>query len=315
MQEDVKEFLENFDIADNALQMRCLNRWNGRDLREKENLAEHTHLVCACSIKLYDFFIVKNEELKNKIDFEYMIRLAMLHDSLELLRGDILSVTKDKVNGLRKQIDDEEELFESHIIGKKDAITSEVVHLADLMACYKFIEYELRFPSGDFSTQVYKSTKRKFDEEYESFCKKYNIPIEKEEHNKNIFVKGYEDDAGIDICLSDSEGFYLSILIRGGYVVGKDNCKTYKHGPILLYDAVIPKKANVVNQPPILEPLATPYNEDVFYTVRYGVRNMTEINGVPVRQEDKELILRAYLGDVKDIPCTELPGKLSFVKL
>ena len=78
MQEDVKEFLENFDIADNALQMRCLNRWNGRDLREKENLAEHTHLVCACSIKLYDFFIVKNEELKNKIDFEYMIRLAML---------------------------------------------------------------------------------------------------------------------------------------------------------------------------------------------------------------------------------------------
>src|SRR5574344_963741 len=132
MQEDVKEFLENFDIADNALQMRCLNRWNGRDLREKENLAEHTHLVCACSIKLYDFFIVKNEELKNKIDFEYMIRLAMLHDSLELLRGDILSVTKEKVNGLRKQIVDEEELFESHIIGKKDAITSEVVHLADL---------------------------------------------------------------------------------------------------------------------------------------------------------------------------------------
>lgn len=65
----------------------------------------------------------------------------------------------------------------------------------------------------------------------------------------------------------------------------------------------------------ILEPLATPYNEDVFYAVRYGVRNMTEINGVPVRQEDKELILRAYLGDVKDIPCTELPGKLSFVKL
>lgn len=207
MQEDVKEFLENFDIADNALQMRCLNRWNGRDLREKENLAEHTHLVCACSIKLYDFFIVKNEELKNKIDFEYMIRLAMLHDSLELLRGDILSVTKDKVNGLRKQIDDEEELFESHIIGKKDAITSEVVHLADLMACYKFIEYELRFPSGDFSTQVYKSTKRKFDEEYEGFCKKYNIPIQNEEHNKNIFVKGYEDDAGIDICLQEDVVF------------------------------------------------------------------------------------------------------------
>ena len=132
---------------------------------------------------------------------------------------------------------------------------------------------------------------------------------------KKNFNNLYLHGAGIDICLSDSEDFYLSILIRGGYVVGKDNCKAYKHGPILLYDAVIPKKANVDNQPPILEPLETPYIEDVFYAVRYGVRKMTENHGVQVRQEDKELLLRAYLGDVKDVPCTELPGKLSFVKL
>ena len=135
------------------------------------------------------------------------------------------------------------------------------------------------------------------------------------ERQKNNFNNLYLHGAGIDICLSDSEDFYLSILIRGGYVVGKDNSKVYKHGPILLYDAVIPKKANVDNQPPILEPLETPYIEDVFYAVRYGVRKMTENHGVQVRQEDKKLLLRAYLGDVKDIPCTELPGKLSFVKL
>ena len=73
------------------------------------------------------------------------------------------------------------------------------------------------------------------------------------ERQKNNFNNLYLHGAGIDICLSDSEDFYLSILIRGGYVVGKDNCKAYKHGPILLYDAVIPKKANVDNQPPILE--------------------------------------------------------------
>lgn len=131
------------------------------------------------------------------------------------------------------------------------------------------------------------------------------------DRQKNNFNNLYLHGAGIDICLSDSEDFYLSILIRGGYVVGKD----YKHGPILLYDAVIPKKANVDNQPPILEPLETPNNEDVFYAVRYGVRNMTEIDGVPVKQEDKDLILRAHIGEVKDIPYKELPGKLSFVKL
>ena len=66
------------------------------------------------------------------------------------------------------------------------------------------------------------------------------------ERQKNNFNNLYLHGAGIDICLSDSEDFYLSILIRGGYVVGKDNCKAYKHGPILLYDAVIPKKANRV---------------------------------------------------------------------
>lgn len=133
------------------------------------------------------------------------------------------------------------------------------------------------------------------------------------ERQKNNFNNLYLHGAGIDICLSDSEDFYLSILIRGGIVIGKENCRTCT--PILLYDAVIPKKANVDNQPPVLEPLETPNNEDIFYAVRYGVRNMTEIQGVPVRQEDKELILRAHIGEVKDIPYKDLPGKLSFKKL
>lgn len=133
------------------------------------------------------------------------------------------------------------------------------------------------------------------------------------ERQKNNFNNLYLHGAGIDICLSDSNDYYLSILVRGGVVVGKEDCR--KCSPILLYDAVIPKKANVDNQPPVLEPLETPNNEDVFYAVRYGVRNMTEIQGVPVRQEDKELILRAHIGEVKDIPCKDLPGKLSFIKL
>lgn len=132
------------------------------------------------------------------------------------------------------------------------------------------------------------------------------------DRQKNNFNNLYLHGAGIDICLSDSEDFYLSILIRGGIVIGKENCRTCT--PILLYDAVIPKKANVDNQPPILEPLETPDIDDVFYAVRYGVRNMKEIGGVPVKQEDKELILRAHIGDVKDISCKDLPGKLSFIK-
>ena len=45
------------------------------------------------------------------------------------------------------------------------------------------------------------------------------------ERQKNNFNNLYLHGAGIDICLSDSEDFYLSILIRGGYVVGKDTTK------------------------------------------------------------------------------------------
>lgn len=207
MREDVINFIKDFDIADNALQMRCLNRWNGRDLRERENLSEHTHLVCACAIKLYDYFTSKNYKLKETIDFEYMIRLSMLHDALELLRGDILSVTKDTVDGLRDTIDEEEKAFEQVMIKHKEKTAEEIVHLADLMACYKFIEYELRVPSGDFAINVYEQTKRKFDVAYEKFCKEHNIKLPEVPTNNNLFVKGYKEDAGIDVCLQEDVTF------------------------------------------------------------------------------------------------------------
>jgi dUTPase len=207
MQKDVKDFIKNFDIADNALKMRCLIRWNGRDLRERENLSEHTHLVCACAIKLYDFFVGCSPELKEKIDFEYMIRLSMIHDSLELLRGDILSVTKNKIPNLRDEIDSEEKLFEHEIIGKTDELTGRIVHLADLMACYKFIEYELRFPNGDFVINAYEETKNLFDYEYEKFCNEYGIIKVINSKTDLVFAKGYEEDAGIDIFLQEDVTF------------------------------------------------------------------------------------------------------------
>ena len=55
---------ENFNIVDNALDMRDLQRWNGRALRNKENLSEHTHLVVACASELYD-------KLKSQIKINY----------------------------------------------------------------------------------------------------------------------------------------------------------------------------------------------------------------------------------------------------
>lgn len=206
MRNDVREFLRSFDIVDNAMKMRQLIRWNGRDLRNRENLAEHTHLVIACAIKLMDDF----EALLGKDVFDrYNIVIgAMLHDSLELLRGDILSVTKDAIPGLRTEVDKEEARFAEYMGLNLTGTERKLLHLADLMACYKFIEQELRFPSNDFAHEAYISTKEKYVECLHEFYEHCGIKIDVPEVDvTERFVKGYEDDAGVDIILEEDVTF------------------------------------------------------------------------------------------------------------
>lgn len=209
MLKDFEEFCKEFNIIDNALDMRTLVRWNGRNLRNKENLAEHTHLVVACAIELYEKF--RNNVGNERLNFENIIKYCMLHDSLELLRGDILSITKDIIPGLRKSIDDEEYTFLTKRIGVMNDISKDLVTLSDLMACYKFIEKELCYPGNDFTADAYKSTKEKYDIAYKKFCEKYiyvnGLPEEKEPVIEDKFVKGYFDDAGTDIILDKDATF------------------------------------------------------------------------------------------------------------
>lgn len=207
MTNDFDNFVRDFNIVDNALSMRTLMRWNGRDLRTRENLAEHTHLVVACAIELYDDFCKQRPDFKFEVNFEQVIRCCMLHDSLELLRGDILSCTKDLIPGLRKFTDEEEYEFIDKFVDNRTTEEDMLVLLADLKACYKFIEYELRYPSNDFALKVYKDTKSKFDSTYELFCKRFNFPIEKHTICQPRLQRGYEEDAGVDITLTDDVVF------------------------------------------------------------------------------------------------------------
>ena len=197
----IEQFTKDFNIVDNALKMRTLRRWNGRDLRDEENLAEHTHLVVACLIKLYDW--LKMEPLKASVDFETMIKHAMLHDSLELFRGDILSITKDSIPGLRAATDKEEDYFVNSIIGiKLNDCEAMIVKLADLMACYKFVEFELRYPSNEFAKEAYIETKARYDDLMHTFQLKYLKYDNRIDLMQEVrFKKGYEDDAGTDILL------------------------------------------------------------------------------------------------------------------
>ena len=199
---DLNVFCDNFDIVQNALQMRTLRRWNGRDLRDEENLAEHTHLVVVCIFELINKLRKLNIDIDAHIDIEHLVKQALLHDSLELLRGDILSKTKDAIPGLREATDKEEHTFIQKITNiKLNWYEENILVLADLMACYKFIEWELRYPSNEFAKIAYEQTKGKFDEYYERFLSNLGIPATVEERPKERFVKGYLDDAGVDIIL------------------------------------------------------------------------------------------------------------------
>lgn len=199
--DEVNTFIKEFDLVRNALEMRTLHRWNARDLHNKENLSEHTHLVVACLIQLIDDLSTCIEGFKSMIDYEMLIKSAMLHDSLELLRGDILSITKDSVPGLRNYIDAEESLFMKSKVGTLTPVEDKLIKLADLQACYKFIEYELRNPSANYIKTVYKFCKNKFDTEYSSFLREFGFEDVPDVEVENVFVKGYEDDAGTDVVL------------------------------------------------------------------------------------------------------------------
>ena len=132
----------------------------------------------------------------------------MYHDSLELLRGDILSITKDTVPGLREYTDNEENIFLGAVVGLRLNETEEaLLKLADLMACYKFIEFELKYPSNDYAKQAYIQTKSKFDYYWMTFCRDNGLPMRECNQEFPKFVKGYEADAGVDIILQEDAIF------------------------------------------------------------------------------------------------------------
>lgn len=168
MTNDLKEFIDTFNIVDNALDMRTLKRWNGRDLLHSENLSEHTHLVVVYAVKLYDRF-----KQSVNINFENLIRLALVHDSLEILRGDILSVTKNTIPGLREYVTNEETTFVNSIMPGLTDVELDLVDVADAYACFKFVELEYERPHNRFTTEVYISTKNVALNKLQNFANKH----------------------------------------------------------------------------------------------------------------------------------------------
>lgn len=197
------KFCKDFNIVDNALQMRDLRRWNGRSLNREENLSEHTHLVVASLMKIIDDLEKLGMDVK-EFDIRKLVKAALTHDSLEVYRGDILSTTKDAIPGLRDWVDKEEQMFSNKIKLELTKDEEVLVKLADLMACYKFVECELLHPSNDFTKQVYIRTKGKFDEYWTEYLESHGLPAKEVPPQPSTrLIKGYVRDAGTDILLTE----------------------------------------------------------------------------------------------------------------
>ena len=195
---DFNDFCNNFDIVDNAIKMRDLLRWNGRAVKNKENLSEHTHLVCACAISIIDKL---PDRIKSNIDVGRTLKLCMYHDALELFRGDILSTTKDAIPMLRNIIDCEEQEFINKFVQDSTIIENEIVKISDLMACYKYMEYEIKTPASDYMLHAYISTKEKFKICMNNFLEKYGLNEPSNESIEDSIVKAHKSDIGMDIIL------------------------------------------------------------------------------------------------------------------
>ena len=203
---DLADFIDKFNIVTNAVEQRELVRWNGRPFRRRENLSEHTHLVVACTIELIDY-VSNNAQIPLVINKYKIVKAAMLHDSLELFRGDILSNTKDDIPKLREYVDKEEyEFMNSLLLEPLSGLESTIIHLADLKACYMYLENELQYPCNDYSKNMYVECKKRYNKTFEVFCRKHCIKysVNDEDVKYHEIIKGYKADAGADIvCKED----------------------------------------------------------------------------------------------------------------
>lgn len=205
----LNEFIDTFSITDNALDMRDLRRWNSRAFQREENLAEHTHLVVACCIEIIEH-LHNGEHL---FDSYLILKAAMLHDSLELYRGDILNSTKDAIPGLREYCDTEESEFSSKILHEYlNDLEQDIIWLADKWACILFLERLFENGTSPFLRNVYATCREQLYNLIDTFRLKYNedfrdIILPAKRHFCPVlfepYIKGYKDDAGIDLtCMT-----------------------------------------------------------------------------------------------------------------
>lgn len=204
-----EEFQSSFVLSENALDMRELIRWNGRDIPEKENLSEHTHHVVCLLFELVEEYKKVGVEFKSD-SLLRAVKCALLHDASEMFFGDILASTKNAYPEIRRVIDSQESKFMREMIEGLKTPEELIVNLADKLSCQRFLR---RLVSSHFCNEFVKSlylksklwvdqARDKFEEEIG-----YHRTNSQETVIEERLSKGYELDAGADIILDHDVEF------------------------------------------------------------------------------------------------------------
>lgn len=205
-----EEFESEFSLSESALQMRELIRWNGRDIPDKENLAEHTHHVVCLSLELIDEYEKKCDVKFQSPSIVRIIKCALLHDASELYFGDILASTKQTYPIIRELVDKQEDEFMSRQIPGLTEDERALVNIADKMSCSQFL---MKLVSSrycnDYIKSLYIQSKEWVKQAREKFEDLVGLDIKLEDNGIPVdrLSKGYESDAGVDIILDHDVEF------------------------------------------------------------------------------------------------------------
>lgn len=203
------EFQDDFNLSENALDMRSLIRWNGRDIPEKENLSEHTHHVVCLVYDIVDEYTAKGVDFDSK-SLLRTIKCALLHDASEIYFGDILASTKNTYPQIKNLIDAQEDIFMKDMVPGLTEQEEALVNLADKSSAQRFLKRLMSSHfCNDFIKSLYIKSKTWVQQARERFEASIGF-IPKDAPQELIIqrlTKGYTRDAGVDIILDHDVEF------------------------------------------------------------------------------------------------------------
>jgi 5'-deoxynucleotidase YfbR-like HD superfamily hydrolase len=140
---------------DKIMPLNYIIRYSNIPRIKNETVAEHSFLVAAIVIKLYDFY---------DFDLGYALQMAICHDMPEYDVNDVTHGTKKKYPELAKEVERvqykaleemPEAAQEAFWAFEQDAsVEAWVVKLADILQCSQYAENEVRMGNSGYMAEI-----------------------------------------------------------------------------------------------------------------------------------------------------------------